>query len=175
MNLLNNFDIKSNFWKINPQLCILGEFASLYDADKSKDKSESSKIMWAIALILDTESKFFNLPVDERKRVVAKDYLKSPSFDFGSYKPQMNAYEKLTMTPAKRQLVEWSRIMDEKSELLKTLNYTVETWEIIEKMLKSNKDLYAELQRISELLINEGERGIMKGGSEESATEAGDI
>ncbi len=171
IKVLNSFDIKANFWKINPQLRIA--FKEIHDADKSKEKLESSSIMWAIALILDTESKYFNMPILERKQLIAREYLKDASFNFEKYKHEMNLYEKLTITPAKRQLTEWSRIMDEKSELLKSLSYTTETWEIIEKMLKSNKDLYSELERISELLVKEGERGTIKGGSVESASEGG--
>ena len=171
--IVNNFDINSNFWKANPQLIIPDAFNKLYESDKGKDKS--SKVMWAIALIYDPASKFFNLPLSERKKIILKDIFKDEKANIDEYKNQISLYEKLTITPAKRQLIEWNRIMDEKSELLRSLKYTTETWEMLEKMLASNTKLYDELNRISESLQKEGQEGVVKGGSVESAAEKGEI
>lgn len=175
MNILNNFDTKANFWKTNPQLCITEPLKSFYEADKSKDKTESSTIMWALVLVVDMDSKYFNLPILERRKIIARDYIKNKDFDFDKYKEYSDFYEKLSVTPAKRQLIEWSRIMDEKSEVLRSMKYNVTNWETIEKMLISNKTLFSEFERLSELLVREGEQGVVKGGSEESASEKGEV
>ena len=175
MGILNNFDTKANFWQINPQLCIMEPLKTLYDADKSKSKEDSSKIMWAIALIVDPESKFFNLPLDQRRKLISKDYLQNPKFNFDDYKEHARFYELLSITPAKRQLVIWNTKLDEKTSLLEKMVYSVENAEFLEKLLASNSKLYSELERISEQLVKEGEFGIVKGGSEESISEKGEI
>lgn len=173
--ILNNFEVDSNFWKINPQLKIPEVFAKLYDSDKSKNKDESSKLMWAIALILDTESKFNNLSLDERKNLVAKDFLKNVKFNWKSLNDQMKLYTDLMTSPAQRQLQEWNRLMDEKSIYVRTLKYNATTADEIEKRLLSNGKLYEELNRLSKMLEKEGSTGVVKGGSEESLSEKGEI
>lgn len=175
MGILNNFDIKANFWKINPQLTLGEPLQKLYNDDKSKDKTASSQIMWAIALVYDTESKYFNIPIGERKKIVAKDYLKNESFNFDDYKDHIELYEKITLTPARRHLIIWNSKLDEKTAFLEGLKYNESTAELIEKLLISNTKLYAELERISEELVKEGNSGIVKGGAIESANESGDI
>lgn len=48
-------------WKVIKQLSIPEEFESFRYNDRNRDKEESSKIMWAIALLLDPDSKFKGL------------------------------------------------------------------------------------------------------------------
>jgi len=175
MSILNSFNIKANFWQVNPQLCAVDPLATLYNGDKSKDKSDSSKIMWAIALVFDIESKYFNIPLDDRKKIIARDYLKNDKFDFNKYKEYIEFYEKLTLTPARRHLIIWNNKLDEKTTFLEGLQYNEQTAELIEKLLISNTKLYAELERISEELVKEGDSGIVKGGSEESISEKGEM
>ena len=38
----------NNFWDINPELLIIKEFAAYHAKDKSKNKEESSIVMWGI-------------------------------------------------------------------------------------------------------------------------------
>ncbi len=80
--ILEGFDIDKNFWKLHPQLQIPQEFASIYREDKSKTKSKSSQIMWAIALLVDPDSKFANISFPTRKDIISKDFLKDVKFDF---------------------------------------------------------------------------------------------
>ena len=37
-----------NFWEVNSDYLLISEFKNLYDSDKSKNKTNSSKILWAI-------------------------------------------------------------------------------------------------------------------------------
>ncbi len=175
MNILNNFDIKANFWQVNPQLKIPAPFNKLYEDDKTKDKHSSSQIMWAIALTTDPSSKFFNITLEDRRTIIARDYLKDIKFDFNAYKECIDFYERMVLTPAQRQLTIWSKKLDEKTELLSRITYNESNSELIEKLLISNTKLFGELQRISEALVKEGEDGIVKGGSEESISEKGEI
>ena len=71
---LHNFDIKSSYWKIDPQLKAIEPFATLYKNDKSKGKSNSSLIMWAIALFTDPESRLAKLSKARKQEIIQKDY-----------------------------------------------------------------------------------------------------
>lgn len=75
-----NGTIEDNFWLFNPEMKIPEVFASLYKSDKSKNKEDSSRLMWGIYLIYHRKSKFYNLPLEDKERLVAKDYLKNEKF-----------------------------------------------------------------------------------------------
>lgn len=170
---INNFEVKNNFWESNSNFLIVEDFKELYNSDKSKNKKDSSNTMWAISLLLHPDSILFNLDYSYRKTVIQGEYFNKNSFSWESIDDLVAAYKKLVLTSAQRQLVEWSRIMDEKSQFLSKLKYNEENWEMIEKMLKSNKDLYSELERITDMLERSDHEGDVKGGAEESASEKG--
>ena len=50
-SIINNFNIDSSFWELNPQTIII--FNEFYEKDNSKNKIDSSKVMWAVALLVD--------------------------------------------------------------------------------------------------------------------------
>ena len=68
-----------NFWKVHPQLKLVGKFKEFYEKDKTKDKEKSSSVMWAIFLIYDSDSEVFNFDLKEKISLVSKDFL---SFTF---------------------------------------------------------------------------------------------
>lgn len=159
--ILNSFDLNADFWSVNPQF-------KVYFSDVYK-KKDSSKMMWAIALLYDPKSIYRNLSFDDRRVVVSTLY-------DGQYEESaVEKYKSLVITPAQRQLNEWNRIMDDKSRLLSIMKYDISNWEVIEKMLGGNSKLYAELQRIQEVLNQEDGEGSVRGGSLESASESGII
>ena len=72
---INKNRIGENFWKIHPSLGLLGEFKKFRLSDKSKGKEKSSQIMWAIFLIYDSDSEFFNLELSDKINLISKDFL----------------------------------------------------------------------------------------------------
>ena len=174
MALIQNWDASNNFWKLHPQFLTGGPIKEMYEADKSKGKEESSKIMWCIAIIYDNASVYSNWSIKDRVKFAENEILKKEGIITKSeYRPIINFYESLQDTPALRQLKEWERIMDEKSEMMRTMKYNLANWETIESMLTSNSKLYKELERIKMDLDKEGTGTRTKGGSEESLTEQG--
>ena len=160
--ILERFDTEANFWKLHPQLQIPQEFAAIYKEDKSKTKSKSSQIMWAIALLVDPDSKFANISFPTRKDIISKDFLKDA----------INFYESSLITPAKRQLLVWNKKMDEKTRYLDVLTYE-ENADTIEGLLKTNVKLFEDYERLLKLVDKETNEGSTKGGGEESASEKG--
>tara|TARA_R100001463_G_scaffold108548_2_gene163089 strand:+ start:2997 stop:3518 length:522 start_codon:yes stop_codon:yes gene_type:complete len=170
--LLDSFDTDVNFWKVHPQLKVPLPFASIYKDDRSKNKSKSSQIMWAIALLVDPDSKFSNISYSNRKDMIAKDYLKDKKFDWGAYKEATVFYERSLISPAKRQLMVWNKKMDEKTLYLDTLTYE-DNADTIEGLLKTNVKLFEDYERLLKLVDKENNEGSTKGGAEESASEKG--
>lgn len=175
-SILESFDLEANFWKINLQLNIPEEFREYKELDKSKNKEASSKIMWAIALLLEPKgSKFSNLNLKDRRDIIAKDWIGDAKFDWKTIDSLVKAYEKHSLTAAKRQVNEMRNKLDEKSDFLRTVKYSEDTYEMIEKMLASNAKLYNELARLEASLDSDEEEGIVKGGTVESLSEKGEI
>lgn len=172
--VVSKYEDGMNFWKVNTQFKAVEPFKSLYKDDKSKDKVDSSYILWAIALCFDTDSQFFGMVETDRKEMVAKDFLEEAGFfEKESNFILIEAYKKLTDTQARRQLRIWSEKMDEKSRFMAELKYDAKTWKMLDEMLKSNKDLYTEYSRIEKLILSEGSGDSVEGGSEESLSEKG--
>jgi hypothetical protein len=174
MKVIESWDIDSNFWEANIQFKAIAAFKKLFDADKSKHKVDSSRLMWGLSYLLDFDSKFRQLSDSEKKGLIESDILKIKGFNWSTVQEQIDAW-KLFQTAAQKQMLEWERFMNEKTTYLKTLKYSAETADEIEKRLLSNSKLYDEYDKIMERLSQEGEAGKVMGGGVESASEKGDI
>jgi len=170
--ILNGFDVNINFWSANPQLKVPEHFADIYKKDKSKTKGKSSQIMWAIALLVDPDSKFSNISYANRQKMIAKDFLKNEEFKWDDYTEAIVFYERSLITPAKRQLMVWNKKMDEKTLYLDVLTYE-DNADTIEGLLKTNVKLFEDYERLLKLVDKENNEGATKGGAEESASEKG--
>jgi hypothetical protein len=169
MKLVDIWDIDQNFWQLNPQLKLA--FKDIYDGDKTKDKKDSSRLMWAIALFIDPGSKFCELPEYSREDLIKRDYFNT--FSLKEHGPIIEKWKSF-LSPAQRQLILWNKFMDEKNAYMTSLNYK-ENGDEIEKRLLSNTNLFKEFVRISALIAEEETDGLVKGGAVESLSEKGDI
>jgi hypothetical protein len=68
----------------------------------------------------------------ERKKLVSEDILKDVSFDWSTLEKYIKEWERYKSVPMK-QMAEWERLMNEKTEYMKTLKYSAETADEIEK------------------------------------------
>ena len=174
MKVIDSWDTTANFWEINPQLKTPVVFNKLYLEDKSKSKAHSSKLMWAVAYYADFDSKYRALSDGERQKLISEDILRQPDFDWSVLVDYVKGWDMFKSVPMK-QMIEWERFMNEKTEYMRTLKYNSETADEIEKRLVSNTKLYSECEDIMSRLIQNGEGGTMIGGSMESLTEKGEI
>lgn len=170
MKLIDIWDIEQNFWQLNPQLKLA--FKEVYDEDKSKGKEISSKLMWAVALFIDPKSKFKDLQVSGREELIIKDYNKN-----FSTKKSKNIIDKWKqfLSPAERQLIQLERILDERSVYIEGLKFDSQSGDEIEKRIKATRGLFEELARLKDMIAEEELDGIVKGGSQESLSEKGEI
>lgn len=170
MKVIESWEIEANFWKINPQFLVPQVFRKLYNEDKSKDKSQSSKILWGIALFNDFDSKYRQLDETQRRELVARDYFKDPKFEWNNYKEQIQAWD-LFKSIMQRQAEQWERIMNEKRIFLDNLEYNQQNCELIETLMLSTEKLNKGYDSIMEKLAQEGNGGVVLGGGLESMLE----
>lgn len=177
MSLLNSFDTDANIWEVEPQLKIPKVFAELYKNDKSKGKAHSSKIMWAIALLVDNSeaNKFRNLPTDEKKLFLAEDYLGDVAFNWDEYAHLIEEYEKFSLSNLERSLYTYELKLEERTNFIKNEQYTLETALALDKIITGTKPIFELISKLRDDINKEKSSGETKGDMEESASEKGEV
>lgn len=66
-DILDSFNTDADFYEVNPQLF--------------RFKPTPSEVMWAIALLELPKSKYSNFRPEDRRLLIASDFLKDPKFD----------------------------------------------------------------------------------------------
>lgn len=166
MVLINNIDPFTDFYESNPESKIF--FAEEYEAQVP------SSHMWAVALFTHPSSKLFNEPPSIRKKLIAQDYLKDPNFDFSKLETTVNKFKQFCLTKTERLLVNWEKKLYERDELIDSIPYTADTYDILDKMIDKTPKMWNQYFSILDLLDKES-KGKIEGDVEESLTEKGDI
>lgn len=175
MSLLTNFELTANFWTLNPQLKIPKVFAELYKKDKSKDHSNSSQIMWAVAMLVDTseDNKFRHLNEEDKKSLIKTDYLSNELFDFTVYQEVIVQYTKLHMSKLEQELIKQENKLDERAMFIDETSYDLDTADKLDKLLLNTGKLYDQIKDLKDKIRAEQDSGTIRGGRIESATEKG--
>lgn len=119
INVPNPLTGKEDFWKLNPGFIDL--FEQLYNQDKSKDKSKSSKIMWAFYHKVHPDSMYYNLP--GKDELIKVKFLKEPEFVWANYEDEELMFIDAVLTQAERSLYEWNSLMKKRDKYLKNMDY----------------------------------------------------
>ena len=175
MSLLNSFDTDVNIWEVEPQLKIPKLFAELYNNDKSKGKAHSSKIMWAIALLVDgsESNKFRNYKEADRRYLIASDFLMDEFFDFESIKELINLYAELNSSKLEKELRQQELKLEERAKFINDTPYNLDNGEKLDKFLINTGKLYEQIKSLKDQIRAERDGGNTKGGMRESASEQG--
>jgi hypothetical protein len=180
--LVHNFIPDANFWELYPIFYATGPTKDLYEEDSSRDKKESSKIMWFVAFCYDQSPNniYRNLEKDEKHELIGTDYMGNSEFyedNKETLDPIIDHYCRLSDTSAaERQLRMWGLKMDEKTALMKKTEYTVESAEFLEKIMGTNVKLYADYERIKKEFEKQGDSaGKAKGDKLSSLSDTGQI
>ena len=166
-----------NFWEVNSDYLLISEFKNLYDSDKSKNKTNSSKILWAIYFAYNPESKFYNIP--DKLNILAKDFIKDSKFKWTSVKEVVDLYKSSMLSDAERALVTWGEIITMRDESLKLLYKQAieakDTDELVklDKMISNTPKLFEDYKKIKK--DYEEEKVTKKGKTIVSLSESGDI
>lgn len=175
MSLLTNFELTANFWILNPMMRVPKVFAELYKKDKSKDHSNSSQIMWAIAMLVDSseDNKFRHLNEEDKKSLIKTDYLNNELFDFDMYKEIISEYTRLHMSKLEQELMKQESKLDERARFINDTSYDLETADKLDKLLLNTGKLYDQIKDLKDKIRVEKDSGTTRGGMVKSATELG--
>jgi hypothetical protein len=178
--LVSSFTPDANFWELNPLFTVAGPQKQIYLSDVSRDKVESSKLMWFVAFCYDLDPKniFSRLQQDEKHSLVGKDFMDEEGFykrNKSTLDPIIEFYCKCQDTAAKRQLRVWNLKIDEKTKFMQETVYDEATYQMLEAMMKSNKEIYINYKQIETDLNKEEVGGAVKGGKVESLSDSGQI
>jgi hypothetical protein len=166
-----------NYWDLNSEVLILEEFNNFYSQDKSKNKQESSKILWAVHYAFHPESKFFNYP--NKLDVLAKDFIKDPKFKWQKISNLTESFKNLVLSDVERALVNWNEIMTMRDNSLKELYKLAieqgDTDELVklDKMLSNTPKMFEDYKKIKR--DYEEEKVTKKGKSISSLSDSGEL
>jgi len=187
-------DIRKDFWENNFQVSLIEPFKGLYDRDKSKDKSKSSKEMYCIFLFCDPsyENKIYRLQIDQKKSAILAY---NPDFNFNDplIAECLLAYPEHCLTPAAKafrieeeSLVKRTKFIDEAEytfpEVVKDKNgaivyvagrpmQTPGTAKDIDAMRKLTLDIYKKYDQVRKMFEEEQNELRLFGGGRETALE----
>ena len=166
-----------NYWDINSEVLILEEFNNFYSQDKSKNKEESSRILWAVHYAFHPESKFFNYP--NKLEVLQKDFIKDPKFKWQKISNLTESFKNLVLSDVERALVNWNEIMIMRDNSLKELYKLAieqsDTDELVklDKMLSNTPKMFEDYKKIKR--DYEEEKTTKKGKSISSLSDSGEL
>lgn len=180
MSILSNFDIETNFWEVNPIFKITGKFAKFYRSDTSRGKAASSKVMWALSLLLDNtkENKLRNFPVKEKQQIIAEEFIRDPKFDWKKHNALIDFYKETQLTSSERSLMFFREKMDEREAFLSSTKYTLDNAKDLDSIVSNTDKLFSMIQKLDlqvEKEKNEESSGAIRGGRVESAGERKDL
>lgn len=184
--LLKILDTSVNFWVAHPNFLSVKLFKEFHTKDKSKKKDKSSRIMWAIALLVDLhpENTWRNKPEAEKKPVLAEDIIGDKDFDWDSVQDLVNEYlDRCTSIPKKELRNFYNKIHDRQNFIDRTPftldDYNEEgrlikgTADQLDKMMVNTSKVWAVYDDLITKFRESEEEGQARGGRAESASEAG--
>lgn len=178
-SLLANFDIDKpqNFWKLYPSWKTPEVFNALYKNDKSKDKSTSSLLMWAMVHMFDKSENnpWRGLDSDDRIEVINDDLMNDLEFDWTIYSKEIEYMEKIMMTEEERNYYVFIGFMEKRRKFIENQQdeLSFDTLKSLDDAIKRNADVMKELDRLKAAIESSGEEGATKGGRIESLREKG--
>jgi hypothetical protein len=177
---------EGNFWVTNPGFSYFSILKDFYKNDKTKGKSRSSSIMWAIALLIDPhkDNPYRNIKYNDRKVLIANEYLEEPDFIWEKYQPFIDEYEKRATTEIEQQLHRFKMKMEERQAFIDSTKYTLDSYtedgklvkgtaDQLDKMVTSTTKITDMYEKLMDAIGKQGDKSTTKGGRAKSASEKG--
>jgi hypothetical protein len=112
-------NFENSFWKEYPGIEYHSVFNKMYKKDKSRNKANSSKIMWAIYLLVNPSSNLYNDP--NKEETIKNTFLKNKSFKWSDYEQEVYAYKDIALSVAEKALQNWNELMTMRDKSLKDM------------------------------------------------------
>jgi hypothetical protein len=142
-----------NFWEEYPNTKIDPRIHLFWETDKSPNKEETSKIMWALAYCLERHSPLFNS--DAKWESVKKTIIKDDKFKWSNYDTIKIAYTDLCLTPEEKAYHELLGLLENRRKYYSDFKYKgAEAAEIkvVEQMIGNTLKLNQDIAKVKELL-----------------------
>lgn len=154
-SIINSFNTTANFWKNNPQLVAI--FDDVYEKDTSKNKEASSKIMWAIALLLDPNenNSYRNMNYEDKLKILSENYIKEKSFNWVKYDDIIERYKRYVLTKTEYALHVMERKLEERLRLLNDTPITLDNADLLDKLQLNMVKIKTEIKNLTKLLKDE--------------------
>lgn len=174
MSALKNFNISSNFWTANPTLKAITEFREIYESDKTKDKSQSSLLMWSISLYADTSeyNQLSYVPSVDRLSIIEADYYHG-KLDLEKYRPLIEKYKRLFLSEAEIMLDTFRKKLEERNTFLMNTPYTRDTMRSLDDALANTNQLHELYKKFKDAVdVEKSIGGAVKGKGSESLSDS---
>jgi hypothetical protein len=184
--LLKILDTSVNFWVAHPNFLSIGKFSTFHEQDKSKKKDKSSRIMWAIAFLVDLhpENTWRNKPEADKKPVLAEDIIGDKDFDWDSVQDLVNEYLDRCMSIPKKELRNFLNKIHQRQSFIDRTPFTLDDYNEdgklekgtatqLDKMMVDTAKVWAVYDDLMEKFAESEEDGQARGGRAESASESG--
>lgn len=189
-SLVKTWLIRENYWTLHPMVQEFSAFKKLYNKDKSKGKSESSKLMWGIAMFVDPheDNKLRTQAYDRRMEIINEDWF-DPKFNWEH--PEIvelvQTYKDFCLTISEKELVRYEKKLAQRGEFIDKTGYSLDTYDEssgkvvkgtaaqLDKMMVDSGKIFEELEKIKEKIQKEDLDGQLKGGAVESAADRGEL
>lgn len=156
MRLLNNYVDPKSFWDLNPLLKLHPTLKEVYEQDKSRNKQDSSRLCYGLAILVDQseENKFRNYPEEDKKFLIAEQLFGNKDFDWST--PEVvkliEVFDDMLLSPAKRSLRNWKIKLEERDAFLGATKYSLQNAAELDKILAQTDKLYSQYERVLKAL-----------------------
>ena len=173
--ILSSFSLKANFWNENEHILLVKEFKEFYKKDKSRERKDSSSIMWALSLLLHPKSKFNELSFSEKVKLISEEYLESDQSWVLKYSDLIDVYKTLILTRSQRIALDWGKKLEERMNFILNTPYTLDTAKELDEAMARTEKVWSFYQKCLADLETEENTAHVQGGAIESLSEQGKI
>ena len=172
-NDLIEISIEENFWELNPHIKYITQFKELYEKDKSKDKTKSSRQMWGITLFVSPQSPYRRIEETQRKQEVI-NYLNSLS-TWEEIEPLFKPFEDLCLTEKQQLFKSWGDKLKSREQFIRATDYKTTTFKMLDEMMSQTEKMWKMYSNVEKDMIEEEQQARIKGGRKKSKSERKEI
>lgn len=161
--MVKHFDINADFFQVNPHFKVLSTLNEL-----------DSETMWVVYMYTDPapDNPLGQAPEEVKRIEIEKNYVKGP-VDWDKIKEYSQLYKEAAMTAGERAFATWTRKLNERAAFLDSLEYTEETWESLDAIMKNSKVIFDHYEKVAEQYNEQKAKSSLRGGGKKSASEKG--
>lgn len=168
-SVLSNFDIDNvkNFWKLYPSWKTPKVYNDLYKNDKSKGKTKSSNLMWAVVHMFDKSeaNPYRNMDSQDRLDVINEDILEMPDFKWENYKEIVEFTKMLFYSEEERNLYTFLEFVEIRRKFIEDAmqNMSLGNLKELDDAVKRNAVNMNEIERLRNVVEQKADEGKTKG------------